>query len=500
MPGKPITQQQVKLFMSYRIQPNHTQSSAAAKAGISERSARRIELGDHQTARPQRNYATRKDPFNGLFEQVIIPLLEDNPGLQPITLLDVLEHHAPGLFDHSHLRTLQRRVKRWRAKHGPEKEVIFRQNHIPGEMGISDYTWMNKLNITISGGEFKHKLFHYRLTYSGWTYVQVILGGESFESLSSGLQNAFWCCGGVPATHRTDSLSAAFKNHSEETLLTERYEKLCQYYKVVATRNNKGVAHENGAIESAHGHLKRKIDQQLMLRGSRDFNQLKDYERFINLIVAKINRQGRTRFEEERTHLQPLPSRRTNDFSEQYVKVSSSSTIVVKRVTYTVPSRLINSALLIHIFDERLELFYGHEPILILSRIYAQASLRARSVDYRHIIHSLAKKPNAFKCSQLREDIIPEGDFTLLWQQLTQEYVSDTDCRYMVGLLLLADNYNCEATLGRYVLKALNSGRRASIETCRNLFGPDKIEVPYIVSQQHTVQSYDVLIGASSHG
>jgi hypothetical protein len=185
---------------------------------------------------------------------------------------------------------------------------------------------------------------------------------------------------------------------------------------VVATRNNKGIAHENGAIESAHGHLKQKIDQQLMLRGSRDFNQLKDYEKFLNLIVAKINRQSRTRFDEERTHLQPLPNRRTNDFSEHYVKVSSSSTILVKRVTYTVPSRLISTSLLIHIFDERLELFYGHEPILTLPRVYAQAPLRARSVDYRHIIHSLAKKPNAFKCSQLREDIIPVGDFTLLWQ------------------------------------------------------------------------------------
>jgi hypothetical protein len=161
---------------------------------------------------------------------------------------------------------------------------------------------------------------------------------------------------------------------------------------------------------------------------------------------------------------------------------------------------LINASLLIHIFDERLDLFYGHESILTLPRVYAQAPQRARSIDYRHIIHSLAKKPNAFKCSQLREDIIPAGDFTLLWQQLTQEYVGDADCRYMVGLLLLAHNYNCEASLGRYVLSALNSGSRASIETCRNLFGPDKIEVPNIVSQQHAVQSYDILIGASSHG
>jgi len=278
--------------MSYR--KNNSQVKSAAKAGISERSARRIEKGEHEIKQQPRKYRTRQDPFKGLFEKHLVPLLEVTPELQPITLLEVLEEKAPNQFDHSHLRTLQLRVKRWRAKEGLEQEVIFLQRHIPGEMGISDYTWMNTLNITLSGDEFKHKLYHYRLVYSGWTYVQVTLGGESFESLSSGLQNAFWRSGGVPVNHRTDSLSAAFKNHNEETLLTDRYAKLCKHYGVKATRNNKGVAHENGAIESAHGHLKRKVDQQLMLRGSRDFNTLADYETFINRVVAKINRQCKT--------------------------------------------------------------------------------------------------------------------------------------------------------------------------------------------------------------
>jgi transposase InsO family protein len=175
----------------------------------------------------------------------------------------------------------------------------------------------------------KQAQHHYRLVYSGWTYVQVILGGESFEPLSSGLQNAFWRSASVPAMHRTDSLSAAFKNHCEETLLSERYAKLCKHYGVTPTRNNKGVAYENGAIESPNGHLKRKMDQQLMLRGSRDFNNLAEYEKFVNLIVAKINRQCGSRFEEEKAHLTALPARRTHDFSELHVKVSSSSTINV---------------------------------------------------------------------------------------------------------------------------------------------------------------------------
>ncbi|MBL4882804.1 MAG: IS21 family transposase [Oleispira sp.] len=493
MPGISITQQQVKLYMSYRR--NNSQVKSAAKTDISERSARRIEKGEHQTQHQPRQYRTRKDPFNGLFEKHLIPLLKANPALQPITLLDVLADKAPEQFDTSHLRTLQRRVKRWRVQEGPEQEVIFLQRHTPGDMGISDYTWMNKLNITLSGNEFKHKLYHYRLVYSGWTYVQVTLGGESFESLSSGLQNAFWRSGGVPASHRTDSLSAAFKNHNEETLLTERYGKLCKHYGVSATRNNKGVAHENGAIESAHGHLKRKIDQQLMLRGSRDFNHLADYETFINIIVAKINRQCKTRFEEEKAHLQSLPSRRTNDFSELHVKVNSSSTITVKRVLYTVPSRLVGAALLVHIYDVRLALFHGHELTLTLPRIYAQGSARARCIDYRHVIHSLAKKPNAFRNSLLRDNLIPDGDFTLIWQELTLNSLSDTDCRYMVDLLVLADNYDCESALGRYVLTALEEGSRISIKQCRELFGPDNIEIPLLVSQQHSLSSYDCLIG-----
>lgn len=495
MPGKYITKQQVNLYMSYRKKPKQSQASAAAKAGFSQRTASRIDKGEHQPKPKMRQYRTREDPFNGLFEKHLVPLLEENPALQPITLLEVLDEKSPEQFDQSHLRTLQRRVKKWRAKYGPDKEVIFLQKHTPGDMGISDYTWMNKLNITLAGVKFKHKLYHYRLVYSGWTYVQVCLGGESFESLSSGLQNAFWHSGGVPATHRTDSLSAAYKNHSQETLLTERYTKLCKHYGVKATRNNKGVAHENGAIESANGHLKRKVDQQLMLRGSRDFKDLNEYEKFIGLIVAKINRGCKTRFIQEKEHLQMLPCRRTNDFREQHVKVTSSSTISVKRVTYTVPSRLIGCALLVHIHDTRLVLFYGHEETLSLSRTYALGTDRARCVNYRHVIHSLAKKPNAFRSSLLRDDLIPVGDFTLLWQTLNKDGLTDASCKYMVNLLLLAANYDCEDALGRYVLSAFETNLTPSIKQCRELFGPDKIEMPTIITEQHKLNSYDCLMG-----
>ncbi len=181
------------------------------------------------------------------------------------------------------------------------------------------------------------------------------------------------------------------------------------------------------------------------------------------------------------------------------MKVSSSSTIKVKRVIYTVPSRLVGAPLFVQIYDDRLVLFYGHELTYTLSRLYTQGHVRTRSVDHRHVIHSLAKKPNAFKCSQLRDDLVPPGDFSLLWQHLTQQGVNGTDCRYMVDLLLLAHNYDGEQALGRYVLNAIETGQRVSINQCRSLFGPAQIVVPDIISQQHTLSSYDSLLGGC-HG
>ena len=230
MSGKHITNKQVKLYMSNRKQ--NSQIIAAAKAGISERTARRIDTLQHSTAKQPRNYQTRKDPLRGAFELHLIPVLKSDPKIQPITLLDYLDTILPGQFDNRHLRTIQRRVKRWLAIEGPAQEVIFLQKHEPGNMGISDYTWMNELQTTILDEHFKHKMYHYRLTFSGWTYAQIIFGGESFESLSSGIQNAFWRSGGVPKNHRTDSLSAAFNNHYEQETLTERYDKLCKHYGV----------------------------------------------------------------------------------------------------------------------------------------------------------------------------------------------------------------------------------------------------------------------------
>jgi hypothetical protein len=483
--------------MSERKQ-NRTQVIAAVKAGISERSARRIdhsELRPHRT--PQRHWRTRKDPLCDVWESVLVPMLEENPALLPTTLCEYLCEHYPGQYDETILRTLQRRMKAWKVKHGPAKEVMFRQIKEPGRLGLSDFTAPKGITITIRGQIFKHLLYHYRLAFSGWCYVKVICGGESYTALSTGLQNALWRCGGVPCEHRTDSLSAAFNNLAEKEQLTVRYGDLCRHYGLKTSRNNPGLSHENGAIESPHGHLKRRIKQALLMRGSDDFVSLEAYQGFIDGVVSKINRRCHSRFQDELGCLKALPKRRTHDYAEHRVIISSSSTFDLKRVTYTVPSRFIGERLYVQLYDERLELFHGHEPVLHLPRVYASKTQRGRCVDYRHVIDSLVRKPQAFRYSQLRDDLLPSPDYRRIWEYVDDTLAAHKACRYIVRLLHLAAQQHCEAALGRYVLKHIDQGELPGELQCRQRFSVEATVIPLIPSQQHPLAPYDQLLEQS---
>ncbi|MEW7975905.1 MAG: IS21 family transposase [Candidatus Sedimenticola endophacoides] len=282
MSGKAITQEQVKLFMKYRNQGD-TQQQASAKAVISERSGRRIDSGSLSTKNQPRHWRTRKDPFSEVWEQEIVPCLEDTPALTPITLFEDLQDRHPGRFGNHLKRTFQRRVKAWKALNGPDKTIMFRQSKEAGRLGLSDFTELNGITITIAGEPLSHRFYHFRLPYSGWSYLKIILGGESYTALAEGLQAALLDLGGAPREHRTDRLSAAYKNlsRSEQEDLTERYRSLCEHYGMTPTRNNRGVSHENGAVESPHWHIKRRISQALLLRKSHDFDSLDDYRQWL---------------------------------------------------------------------------------------------------------------------------------------------------------------------------------------------------------------------------
>ena len=175
-------------------------------------------------------------------------MLKAAPGLRPIAIFEELRRRHPELGAGAR-RTLERRVRWWRAVDGPDREVIFRQEHPPGRMGLSDFTEMADLGVTVAGQILDCRLYHFRLPFSGFEHAHVVLGGESFVALAEGLQNALWALGGVPEQHRTDSLSAAFRNLDVEAKedLTTRYEAFCAHYGMTPTRNNPGVSHEKGS-------------------------------------------------------------------------------------------------------------------------------------------------------------------------------------------------------------------------------------------------------------
>jgi hypothetical protein len=281
---------------------------AAAKAGFSTATAYRIEADPRLPSQKKKPRERRRpDPLASVWDSEIVPMLQSAPGIRPVAVFEEICRRHPEIVTGVR-RTLERRIAQWRAISGPNRDVMFRQEHPPGRMGLSDFTAMES-GITIAGEPFDHRLYHFRLAFSGFAHAHVVLGGESFVALAEGLQNALWALGGVPEHHRSDSLSAAFCNldHRTQEDLTRRYEELCAHYGMTPSRNNRGLAHENGSIESPHGHLKKWVEDELLLRGSRDFENLAAYRRFIDEVVGRRNARNRKRIEIERTMLRPLP-------------------------------------------------------------------------------------------------------------------------------------------------------------------------------------------------
>lgn len=480
-----------------------TQVQASAKVGMSERTGQRIDSGRISAQeKKERHWRTRKDPFAEVWDREIVPLLEKQPALDATTLFEDLQDRHQGKFGNGKKRTFQRRVKAWKALHGPDKEVMFRQVQEPGRLGLSDFTQLKGVEVTINGEPLAHRLYHFRLAFSGWSHLKVVLGGESYTALADGLQEAVWRLGGAPQEHRTDSLSAAYKNLTadEQEDLTERYEALCAHYGMAPTRNNRGVGHENGAVESPHGHIKRRIEQALLLRGSADFASVDDYRLWLDGIVRRFNRRCREALAVERGQLNALPSRRTTDFTEQVVPVTTASTIEVKRVLYTVPSRLIGERLRLHIFDARIEGYLGSVRAVTLPRVYAVShERRARCIDYRHVIASLARKPQAFRYSQLRDDLLPNATYRRIWAELDARLEPRAACKRIVGILALAARADCEQALGAYLLRRLAAGEIPSLLDLERRFASQAEETSpdRLLSHggsQHPLALYDALL------
>ncbi|WP_132314388.1 IS21 family transposase [Martelella mediterranea] len=495
MPGRHITDQQKRLFM--KLRQNHPIEVAAAKAGMSRASGYRISKDPQlPSQRAQPRGRRRPDPLEHIFDAEVVPLLQSAPGLRPVAIFEEMLRRHPDLSPGIR-RTLERRIRAWRAVHGEEQEVIFRQVHEPGRLALSDFTDMGALDVTIAGQPLDHLLYHFRLPWSGFEHAHVILGGESFVALAEGLQNALWSVGGAPSSHRSDSLSAAFRNLDADARadLTTRYDALCTHYRMTPTRNNKGVAHENGSIESAHGHLKSAIRDALLMRGCADFDDLDGYRAFIDEIVGRRNAARGKRIAAERSYLQGLPARRTTDFEEVIVTVASTGGFTLRRVFYTVPSRLIGHRLRVRLFDNRLEVFTGGTLLLTLSRGRARANGKHdQVVNYHHVIHSLRRKPMALSRLVYRDKLFPRQEYRRAFEALIDRLPEQQACKITVELLALAHDRGCEAELASALSRVLGDGGLPDINALRGKFTPDAGSLPAVTVQSVSLDSYEALV------
>jgi len=482
------------------LRQQHSPQVAAAKAGFSTATAYRIDDDPRLPSTKGKHGGRRRpDPLSGIFDEEIVPILEQAPDLRTVGIFEELMRRHPEL-GRGVRRTLERRVREWRAKHGPERELVFRQTHPPGQLGLSDFTDAGGLGVVVAGEPLDHRLYHFRLAYSGFSHMHVVLGGESFTALAEGLQQALWTLGGAPREHRSDSLSAAYRNldANQREDATERYAALCAHDGMAPTRNNRGESHENGAVEGPHGHLKRALEDALLLRGSRDFDALVDYRAFVDEVVGRRNSHLRTRIDAERAVLRPLPPRRTDDFEPIHVRVTSFGGFTLRRVFYSVPSRLVGHQLTVHLYDDRLEVFLGTSPLMTLPRGRMTADGRnGHVVDYRHVIHTLRRKPMALRNLVYRDQLFPRGAYRRAFEALLDARGERRACHDTVALLALAHERNCEAALAEQLEACLDAGALPDIDALTAAFAPTTTPLPTVNVELGSLADYDVLLAAT---
>lgn len=263
------------------------------------------------------------------------------------------------------------------------------------------------------------------------------------------------------------------------------------------TRNNRGRSHENGSIESPHGHFKRRLHQALLLRGSFDFDSVESYQQLIEGVIESLNQRCQEKFEQEQPHLQPLPTHRFADYELLSVRVTCHSTITVRCILYTVPSQLLGQRLTVHLYHDRLLGFLGNQLVVELPRIYAPANSdkrRARCVNYRHVIDSLRRKPRAFLQCRWREELLPNDHFRRIWEQLQQQFNPYEASRLMVESLYLAAKLDKETAVAYWLEAQLRQGTLTLSRLQQQFQPPPVTKIATSVVEQHSLSDYDRLL------
>lgn len=468
---------------------------SALKADVHPQTARKYIKAAQPPAQLQKGHTwrTRPDPLEQIWPEVAA-MLRDAPELEAKTLFEHFLARPDSGLEETHLRTFFRRVRHWRATEGPEQEVFFAQNRKPGQLLQLDWTYARELNVTIQGEVLDHLFCHCVLPYSDWQWAIRCIS-ESFLSLVGGLQAALQQLGGCPECLGTDNSSAA--THELESVLgrprgyNSEYLELCTHYDLTPVTINVGCPHEHGDVESHNRHLKRRLQQHLILRGSRDFDSLEQYDDFVQGILRWANAKRQKRVSEERACLRPLPLGRLADYREFEPVVSSQSLIRVKKHAYSVPSRLIGHTLRVELYEAHLKVYLGREYLFNLPRLRGD---RGALVDFRHVIAPLLRKPGAFINYRHREALYPSPVFRAAHDRLVLDHGERPGVIEYLQVLKLAAEVSVERVEPLLQKHLAGTGKWRATQVRDELVPVEKkvIELPGL---KPSLQAYDALLG-----
>ena len=419
---------------------------SALKSGMDRKTARKY-LEDPQRLsqpRPARDWRTRVDPLAAIWLEAE-PRLRAAPELEAKALFEHLLMLRPEQVRVEQLRTFQRRVRQWRLEHGPAPEVIFPQTHCPGEVMQVDWTHAKELEISIAGHPLDHLLCQAVLPYSNWQWA-TRCQSESLLSLRAGLQGALFRLGKVPKLLQIDNSSAATHQISGEGKrdFNPEFLSLAEHYGLAVRTIHVGCPNENGDIESHNGHLKRRLEQHLLLRGYRDFASEAAYDQFLAEVLTQANGLRTAKLTEELAVMRELPPTRLCEYDEVECRVCSHSTIRVKRVAYSVPARFIGRRLRARVYEQHLEVYHGTEQIAHMPRPPGRQAV----IDYRHVIEALLRKPGAFARYHYREELFPSSTYRRAYDRLVQDHGPRPGELEYLRLLKLTTELGCSAIEG----------------------------------------------------
>jgi len=471
-------------------------SLSALQAGVDRKTARKYlqtQQPPDQLQKPH-TWRTRADPLAKIWPKAE-QMLSDAPELEGKSLFEFFLGQPDSGLEASHLRTFHRRIQWWRATHGPEKEVYFPQRQTPGLAMQLDWTNANELGVNICGSVLEHLLCHCVLPYSNWQWA-IRCQSESFLSLVSGLQASLGRLGKKPRLLGTDHSSAATHEIGQGTgqrAFNPDYLDLCQHYDLSPVTINVACPHEHGDVESQNGHLKRRIKQHLLLRGNRDFESQEAYDEFLVQVMEAANRPRQARLEEELASMTPLPPTRLADYQEVRAWVGEHSTIRVKKVTYSVPSRLIGQHVRVEVHEALLKLYLGREKVLELPR----ARGRAAVINFRDVVGPLLRKPGAFLNYQHREQLYPTVTYRAAYDRLVCDHGQRPGAIEYLHVLKLAVEYTLEAVEAVMAPRLAGSKKWWAVEI-RAALAPAPVEVPRVAALSPELLSYDQLLSGQS--